>query len=269
MSVGTRIEIQAVETGSSRRFRRRAEDQRPGWSGLYRVAGVAALGVVALIPIQAGVYILWPPPTTVLDYFSIFQSNVVLGMLDLDLLLIVDQLLIIAVLVGLYVALRCTDESVTLIGTAAGVIGAVLFIVSREATFSMLSLSQQYAVATSEPDRAALVAAGQTFLTAYNGTSFSLGYFLSGAAMLLVSTVMLRGALFSRATGIAGVVAGVTGLVPASMGMLGFVLSFISLLPLVVWLTLVGRRLLQLGSGAERQASADGFSSRQGLKDGA
>ena len=105
-------------------------------------------------------------------------------------------------------------------------------------------------------------------LTVYNGTSFSLGYFLSGVAMLIISTVMLRGKLFSRATGLAGVVAGVTGLVPASMGMLGFVLSFISLLPLVVWLILVGRRLLQLGSGADSRASADGFGSWQGLEDG-
>ena len=268
MSARTVIEVKAVDAGPPRPYGPRAEEQRSGWSGLYRVAGVAALAVVALIPIQATVYILWPPPATVRDYFSIFQSNVLLGMLDLDLLLIVDQLLIMAVLLGLYPALRRTDESVTLIGTAAGLVGAVLFIVSREATFSMLSLSQQYVVATSEPERAALVAAGQTMLTVYNGTSFSLGYFLSGVAMLLVSTVMLRGKLFSRTTGIAGVVAGVTGLVPANMGILGFVLSFISLLPLVVWLILVGRRLLQLGSGADRQASADGFGGWQGLEDG-
>ncbi len=259
MSPSTLIEIQEVET-APRPYQHRADGQRSAWRTLYRIGGVGALGVVVLIPIQAAVYMLWPPPTTVPDYFNIFQSNVLLGMLDLDLLLIIDQLLIIAVLLGLYEALRRTDESVMLIGTAAGLLGAMLFIESREATFSTLSLSQQYAAANSEPERAVLVAAGQTLLTVYNGTSFTLGYFLSGLAMLLVSTVMLRGTLFSRATGIAGVVAGVTGLVPANMGMVGFVLSFISLLPLVVWLMLVGRRLVQLASG-ERQASANGFSS--------
>jgi hypothetical protein len=65
--------------------------------------------------------------------------------------------------------------------------------------------------------------------------------------MLLVSTVMLRGMVFSRVTGVAGVVAGVTGLVPANMGTAGLVLSFLSLLPLIVWLILVGQRLLQFG----------------------
>jgi hypothetical protein len=257
MSRGTLIEIQAVETRPTRLYQRHAGMPRSAWTGLYRIGGVAALGIVALIPIQAIVFVLWPPPTTVVDYFTIFQTNALRGLLDLDLLLIVDQLLIVAVLLGLYTALRQTDESVMLIGTAIGLLGAVLFMVSREATLSMLSLSQQYAVAASEQERASLVAAGQTLLTVYNGTSFSVGYFLSGLAMLIVSTVMLRGTVFSHVTGVAGVLAGVTGLVPASMGTVGFVLSFISLLPLVVWLILVGRRLLQFGSAAERETLAD------------
>jgi hypothetical protein len=95
------------------------------------------------------------------------------------------------------------------------------------------------------------IAAGQTLLTTYSGTAFAVGYFLSGLAMLVVSTVMLRGKVFSRLTGLAGVLAGVTGLVPASFGTLGFVLSFISLLPLVVWLALVGQRFLRPGFAAE------------------
>jgi hypothetical protein len=98
-------------------------------------------------------------------------------------------------------------------------------------------------------------------LTVYNGTAFSVGYFLSGLAMLLVSAVMLRSTVFSRVTGVAGVLAGITGLVPASFGTLGFVLSFTSLLPLLVWLLLIGRRFLQLqvGVDAERRVPAAGL----------
>jgi uncharacterized protein DUF4386 len=224
-----------------------------GWHTLFRIAGIAAFTVVALIPVQALVYILWPPPTGVRDYFSVFQRNALLGLLDLDVLLIVDQLLIVLVILGLYVALRHADPSLILVGIAAGLVGAVLMIVSREATFSMYSLSQQYAAATSDAERAALEAAGQTLLTVYNGTSFSVGYFLTGLATLLFSIVMLRSAPFSRLTGVAGVAAGVTGLVPASMGTLGFVLSFASLIPLIVWLFLVGRQLLSAGHTSGRK----------------
>ena len=222
-----------------------AEPQSMDWHTLFHMAGICALTVVALIPIQGLVYILWPPPTTVSEYFSVFQSNPLLGLLDLDLLLVIDQLLIVVVLLALYVTLRRVDASMMLIGAAAGLLGATLMIVSREATFSMFSLSQQYALTSSTPERAALEAAGQTLLTTYNGTAFSLGYFLTGVGLLFISTVMLRSALFSRLTGWAGVAAGVTGLIPASMGTLGFVVSFVSLLPLIVWLFLVGRRFLQ------------------------
>jgi len=32
------------------------------WGTLYRLAGIAALAVIALVPIGALVYIVWPPP---------------------------------------------------------------------------------------------------------------------------------------------------------------------------------------------------------------
>ena len=130
-----------------------AEPATSAWVGLYRTAGVAAFTIVALVPIQAAIFLLWPPPNTVVEYFSTFQRNALLGLLDLDLLLIIDQLLLVPVLLGLYVALRKTDASVILLGTTLGLFGALLFVVSREATFSMLWLSQQYAAVTSEAER--------------------------------------------------------------------------------------------------------------------
>ena len=239
-------EFRVLETRPPLTHRHDAEARSGDWHTLFRLAGICALTVVALIPVQGLVYIVWPPPTTVVDYFSVFQASPLLGFLDLDLLLVLDQLFIIVLLLALYVALKRTDASLMLIGAAAGLLGATLMIVSREATFSMFSLSQQYALAGSGAERAALEAAGQTLLTIYSGTAFSLGYFLSGLALLLMSTVMLRSPLFTRLTGWAGIAAGATGLVPASMGTLGFVLSFVSLLPLIVWLFLLGRRFLQL-----------------------
>ena len=248
MSRGALREFSVVQTSPPKSSEAEVEQHQADWLMLFQAAGIAALTVVAIIPIQGLVYILWPPPNTVRDYFTVFQTTPVLGFLDLDALLILDQVLIVVVLLGLYVALRRSNPSLMLIGAAAGMLGAVLMIVSREATFSMFTLSQLHASAISPTDQAALEAAGQTLLTMYNGTSFSVGYVLSGLALLLISTVMLRSALFSRLTALAGLAAGATGLIPANMGTLGFVLSFVSLIPLIVWLFLIGRRLLKLSS---------------------
>jgi hypothetical protein len=58
------------------------------------------------------------------------------------------------------------------------------------------------------------------------------------------------------------------GLVPASFGTLGFVLSFISLLPLLVWLVLIGRRFVELRVAAAPRAAADGLAGWPGLEEG-
>jgi len=252
----TLVEWRTLETALCDTAAKRNSLERSRWKTLYCAAGIAALSVAGLIPIQVAIFLIWPPPTTVIEYFRVFQSNALLGLVNLDLLLLLDQILIIVVILGLYVALRRTDESLTLLGTTAGLVGALLFIVSREATISMWLLSQQYSATTSETARAALVAAGQTLLTTYGGTAFSFGYFLSGLAMLILSVVMLRGKLFGRLTGWIGVAAGVTGLVPASFGTLGLALSLVSLLPLAMWLALVGRRCLWLASDAVRDTPA-------------
>jgi uncharacterized protein DUF4386 len=249
MSGSTVIDVGAVERKPQDRYLRDTSD----WSTLYQIGAAAAFAVVALILLQVVIFVVWQPPTTVRGYFDVFQQNAVVGLLNLDLLMIVDQILIVAMLLALYVALSPHEPSLMLAATALGVLGAVLFMISREATVSMFWLSQQYASATSPADQAQLLAAGQMLLTTYNGTAYCVGYVLSGLAMLLIGMVMLRTGIFSRATGVAGVLAGATGLVPASFGTIGLAFGFISLIPLLAWLVLVGRRLLHVAGGVSTE----------------
>ena len=62
------------------------------WQWLYRLGGAAALLIVAFIPLQVIIFMTWPPPTTALGYFTLFQSNPLVALLDLDLLLVIDQI---------------------------------------------------------------------------------------------------------------------------------------------------------------------------------
>jgi hypothetical protein len=242
------MDIQAVERQPQDRYEPGAAQElsASGWRKLYRIGAGAAFAVVALIPLQAAIFVVWQPPTTVFGFFDAFQQNALLGLLDLDVLMIFDQLLIIVVLLALYVALSPHEPSLMLLATVFGMIGAGLFMVSREATISMFWLSQQYASANSQADQAPLVAAGQMLLTTYNGTAYCVAYILSGLAML-------RHSVFSRATGVVGVLAGAIGLVPATFGTVGLALGFISLIPLLVWLVLVGRRLLKLEPASQQR----------------
>jgi hypothetical protein len=71
----------------------------------------AALAVLALIPIQMMVFFVWPPPSTLIGWFTLFQDKAFVGLLDMDLLLIVDYLLLIGVFSALWASLRRANES--------------------------------------------------------------------------------------------------------------------------------------------------------------
>jgi hypothetical protein len=114
--------------------------------------------------------------------------------------------------------------------------------------FEMLSLSNQYATATTGVERSTFLAAGEAMLVTWQGTAFDISYVLSAVAILIVSAVMLRGHLFSKTTGYAGFSAGILALVPPTAGTIGVVFSLLSLVPLVVWLALIALRLLRSGT---------------------
>jgi Domain of unknown function (DUF4386) len=229
------------------------------WNPLYRFAGVTALIVAAFIPIQALLFIAWPPPSAVGDYFTLFQHNRLVGLLDLDLLMIVDEVLMIPLLLALYLALRRAGPSSMLVATALGLMAIALYCVSREATFTMLSLSDQYATATTEAQRSMLLAAGQTMLAIYNGTAFDLYYVLGAIGSLITAIVMLRSEVFSKATAYVGLVTSVMMSVPPTVGMVGLILALLSLLPLAIWLVLIARRLFQLSGVARLERSGGAF----------
>lgn len=221
----------------------------PRWHPIVRVAGIAAVIVTVLIPVQALVFILFPPPASVAEYFDLFQHNPVPGLLDLDLLLTLDYLVMIPFYLALFALIERAARGWAALALVLGLFSLVLFLVSREATFSMWMLSSQYASAHSPADQAALTGAGQTLLTLYNGSSFGVGYVLGAISTLIFSAVMMRQRVFGRMPGIVGIITGVTVLVPPNLGPIGIVVAMLSLIPTVLWLILLSRGLFGLARG--------------------
>jgi hypothetical protein len=217
------------------------------WQTLHRVGGITALAVLALIPIQMIVFFIWPPPSSVIGWFTLFGENALVGLLDMDLLLIVDYLLLIGVFSALWASLRRANESLMAIALILQLVATATYLASTVA-FEMLSLSNQYATATTEVERSILLAAGQAMLVTWQGTAFDVSYVLSALAVLIISAVMLRSHMFSKVTGYAGLSAGILMSVPSTAGMIGVIFSLLSLVPLAVWLALIARRLLRSGT---------------------
>jgi hypothetical protein len=231
-----------------------AADSR--WKGLYKVGGMAALIIAVLLLCEIIVFAVWPQPSTVIGYFTLFHDNWLVGLLDLDLLGMVAYVLFVPVILALYIALRRSSESCMLVATALFFVGISAFFATNTA-FPMLSLSDQYAAATTEAQRAMFLAAGQAMLTMFNVNAFQVSYVIVSTAWLMMSAVMLRSSIFSRVTAYSGILAGATAIgavalehTPVIGGFLPLLISvyFAAIVFLTIWVVLTGRRLYRLGT---------------------
>ena len=229
-----------------------AENTDTTWRSLYKVGGVAALITAVLFPIQIIVFIVWPPPFdgTVIDWFTLFQDNSLIGLLSLDLLLIVDYVLLVPILLALYVALKRTSESFMAIALSLGLIGIATYFASNTA-FNMLSLSNQYAAASTDAQKVVVQAAGEAMLTIYQGTAFHLSYFLVSVALIIIPAVMLRSNIFSKVTAYTGILSSVIGF-GLYVPLIGDYIAIFSVVGLEIWYILIALRLFRLGQGVQK-----------------
>jgi hypothetical protein len=226
------------------------------WNDLYKAGGAAALVVALLLLIEIVVFVAVPLPGTAIDYFRLLQGNRLIGLVDLYLLETLAYILYVPLFLALYLALRRANESYMALALALAGIGIAVFLATNN-PFAMLSLSDRYAAATTGAEKSLFLAAGQALLANTNQRAvggFNLGLFLVSVAGLIVSLVMLRSRLFGSVTAYVGILANALSLAdyarlvfaPAALLLILF-LALTSGVFLLVWYTLIARRLFQLG----------------------
>jgi hypothetical protein len=241
-----------------------AETEDSTGKSLYRIGGAAALLCALMYLIALIVYVpanrAGPPPGTVLEWFTLFQTNPLTGLFFLGLADIVIMILWGPMSLALYTVLKQTNRAWSLIATSFVFVGMAVYLATNTA-FSMLSLSHQYAAATTEAEQSIVLAAGQALIAISEGTGGQYaGMPLAWFAGLILSVVMLRSKTFSKATAWAGILG--LSLLLASMPFAGYTtagpttaatsaiiaVTYIGggLLSLA-WYILVGRGLLKLG----------------------
>lgn len=225
------------------------------WKALYTISGICALIMVALIPLQIIVYLIWRIPETAIESFLLFQENKLYGLLSLELLYLISNVLSLPLFPAMYTVLKTVNKPVMAIATILGLISAGLIFTARP-TFDMLYLSNQYASATTDVQRAIFLAAGEAKLTLIYGTAQQAHYVLGSLALLFISIVMLRSEVFPKTTAYFGLIANVL-VFGLYLPVIGVYLSILSVFPFTtLWLILVGIQLLKLAR-TERKISLE------------
>jgi hypothetical protein len=222
---------------------------------LYRVGGAAALGAALFGCIQIIIEVIGVGfmhieiPNTVTGWFTLLQNHTLLGLTALTLFQIPTFILCVPVFLALYFALKRAHWVSMLIATAFALLGITVYIASNT-VIPMYLLSGQYAAASTDLQRSAILAAGQAMFAIYEGSGVDVGLFLFMLALFMISLIMRKSSVFNPITAYIGFLAGLVALIyylssafsPSAI----FIYEFAGLL-FLVWSVLIGRGLWQLG----------------------
>lgn len=222
---------------------------------LYKAGGLAAMVgagfctaqvIIEIIGVSSGLTV----PTDALGWFSLLRENKLFASAALTLFQIPAFISFIPMFLALYVVMRKVNQGYALIFIALVLLGTAVYLASNSA-FAILSLSDHYAAATTDAQRLIFLAAGESLLAAYEGIGVNTGIFLTMVAVIIISSLMLKSATFGKITSFVGLAAGAVALVyyiSLAMPIEGiFVLEAAGAI-LLVWVVLIGIRLLRLDS---------------------
>ena len=188
-------------------------DSDKQWKAIYKTGAVTTIIVLlgVFLDIAVGTITggnITELPQTAVERFNQFKETPLLGLYNLDLLNIINQIILIPSIFALYAAHRETNKSSAQLSMMLFLVGTTIFVAGNTA-LSMLDLSHKYFATSSTEQKMLLSAAGEAMLV--KGSHGSLGVFIGFAlptfANMIMSFVMLNGKVFSRATsyfGIAG-----------------------------------------------------------------
>lgn len=142
----------------------------------------------------------------IIDWFALFQTNRFTAFSRLGIINIITLSLSIPIYLAFTQAFRQFRPAVAMLSSVLFFIGTAVYL-SSNTVFPLYALSQQYA-ASPEAQKPLLEAAGRALLAqgADLTTGTFVGLLITQIAGLLITCVMLRGEVFGKWTGLAGLV---------------------------------------------------------------
>jgi hypothetical protein len=220
----------------------------PDGKWIYRVGGLSGLmlgaGYLLTFPViaYAGGF---PPPGT--EARLAFMAEHAAGWWAVAALMIFTDLLYVPVFLALYQALKGINKYMMLLALAcAGLFVALDLAVTWTAYSSLITLGGNYAAATSDAQRAVIVAAAGYPSTINDSPLLGVYAILIPATGLLLASLVMRKGIFNKVLAYLGMVAGICGILagvgPIVVGALD-IAQYINASLAMIWFLAVGWRL--------------------------
>jgi hypothetical protein len=225
------------------------------WKDLYKIGRITTIILELLIVLGGIAFVIWPytpGSASTLDIFAKLQSDRFGGLMSLDFLLFLSNLIGVLLFLALYVSLKSVNESYALIALVVGLLAAVLIIPARPMA-ELITLSDGYAAAATDLAKSQYLAAGEALLAQFDGTAYLGNTFLGGLSLLVSSLLMLRSKFFSKAAAYVGIATNLAVCL-FFVPVVGMYFLFLCLPGYVIWYILLCRSFIQLERDATRAA---------------
>lgn len=209
----------------------------PTFKPIFTIAVISGSLMLLMIPIQIIIYSAWPPPTSTQGFFDLFNQNPLLGLLSLDLLYIINNVLIVPLYLAIAITLRNHSRILLPLALILGFIGIAAYFPTNPA-FEFLVLAPKYALASAS-EKVIFLSAGETLLANYIGTAFDVYYVLNAFTLISLSVLMLRSGVYTKSTSIIGLVSGIFMIIPSTVGIVGLIFSLFSLIPWIIFVAML------------------------------
>ena len=196
-------------------------------------------------------------PKTAIGRFNQFRDNPLLGLYNLDLLNIINQIFLIPSIFAIYIAHKKADNGYGLLSLILFLVGTTVFI-SGNTSLTMFDLSKKYFSAATELQKNLIAAAGEAILAKgeHGGSGVFIGFAIPTFANILISHLMLRGKIFSNVNSYFGLAGSTLMLLyivlvtffPAAKN-IALIIAMPGGLLIMAWMIMYLIRLLKLAEG--------------------
>lgn len=204
------------------------------YKGLFKIAFIATIAMLVIIPLQILVFSITTMPVSVFDWIDLFRIQPLIGMFHADFFILVNNVLIAVIYLAFYHTLKDVNKGVLQVGIVLGLVGIAAYISSNK-TFELWTIANEHFAAADPAERAMLEAAGKASLLGWQGTAFDAYYVLNGITLFIVSILMYRSPLYTKGIASWGLAAAIFMLIPSTAGIVGLVCSLLSLIPWYVF----------------------------------
>lgn len=235
-------------------------DDEKQWKSICYLGGI--MTIIALSGILLDVIIgnitggnLSALPQTAIERFEQFHNNKLIGLYNLDLLNIINQMILIPAYLALYAVHRNVNKAYAFLALIIFLFGSVIMVANNTA-LTMLELSNKYFEVTDEYQKTLYAAAGESLLAqgAHGSPGIFLGFFIPNIANLILSIVMLKGGVFTKINSWMGIIGSICMLLyiilvnfDSGVEKMATAFAMPGGLLLMTWMILFSIRLFKLG----------------------